>query len=194
MEKRNRLVLIAIAILIVTALVIVAVILTRKPSLVRVTIPPGLRKEETAAILAKNLKWTPAEEQAFMGAYSMMGASTSPDYAEGVYFPDTYLIPSDESPATTSARLIANFNEKFAPYAKEALSKNIRWTTVMNLASIIQREAAGPSDAALISGILWNRLAVKMPLDVDSTVEYARGDTPTGWWAPITPSDLTCSS
>jgi len=62
------------------------------------------------------------------------------------------------------------------------------------MASIIQREAASSSDMALISGILWNRLNAAMPLDVDSTVQYARGNTATGWWAPVTKADLSIDS
>ena len=168
--------------------ILIVAILTHRTGLVRVMIPPGLRKEETAAILAEDLKWTPAEEQAFMAA------SSSSDYFEGVYFPDTYLIPPAETPQAVSARLIANFNDKFPPYQQAALNKDIKWTVLLTLASIIQREAAGQNDMALISGILWNRLNSDMPLDVDSTVQYARGDTLQGWWAPIAPADLTIDS
>ena len=92
-----------------------AAFLHRPTALVRVLIPPGLRKEETAAILAKDLKWSPAQEAAFMAA-SSSDASSGPDYSEGVYFPDTYLIPADESPADVATRLIGNFNTNFAPY------------------------------------------------------------------------------
>ena len=167
---------------------IVIFILTRPPSFIKVTIPPGLRKEEIATILGTSLKWTPDQEQEFLNA------STSLNYPEGIYFPDTYLIPPNESPATTANRLVSTFNEQFAPYQKAALAQNVKWTTVLIIASIIQREAASSSDMALISGIIWNRLNSKMPLDIDSTVQYARGDTSTGWWAPIAVSDLKIDS
>ena len=195
MEKRSeKYILPSVIVAVIAVVLLVVTVLGRRSSLVKVTIPPGLRKEEIAARLTTDLKWTPAEEHAFMVAYTAMGASTSPDFAEGVYFPDTYLIPADESSATTSARLIANFNDKFAPYAADALKQDVKWTVILTLASIIQREAASSSDMALISGILWNRLNDGMPLDVDSTVQYARGFTPTGWWAPITAADLTIVS
>ena len=178
--------LVALTIVIVTIITIEVV--SNLPHLVKVTIPPGLRKEEDAAILAKSLHWSAAQEAEFMSA------SSSPDFSEGVYFPDTYLIPSNESPTTTANRLISNFDDKFAPYEQAALKQNIKWTVLLTLASIIQREAASSSDMSLISGILWNRLNAKMPLDVDSTVQYARGDTPQGWWAPITVADLKIDS
>ncbi|HEX4104514.1 MAG TPA: endolytic transglycosylase MltG, partial [Candidatus Paceibacterota bacterium] len=124
-----------------------------------------------------------------------------PDYFEGVYFPDTYLIPTSSTPAEVAARLVAQFNTSFAPYAAEALQQNIKWTTALTLASIIQREAAGPQDMALVSGILWNRLLATPPmkLQVDSTVQYARGNADAatgsdGWWAPIAPADESINS
>ena len=153
--------------------------------LVRVVIPEGLRKEEIGAILMKDLGWTVAQEQEWIN----VDTNSNPNYFEGVYFPDTYLIPRKEAPANVAHRLQAAFEAKFAPYSVEALKQNIKWTTALTIASIIQREAAGPSDMPLISGIIWNRLGQKMRLDIDSTVQYARGNTGKGWWAPITPLD-----
>ena len=94
-----------------------------------------------------------------------------------------------ETPSETGDRLIADFNQAFAPYLLEFNAQNIKWTTGLTFASIIQREAANDSDMPLIAGILWNRLNAGMPLDVDATVQYARGDTGSGWWAPITVAD-----
>jgi UPF0755 protein len=184
MNWKGRKLYIAVAVFVVILALVVVVILATRPHFVTVVIPPGLRKEETAAILTEDLHWTSMQEETFMSA------STSDDYAEGVYFPDTYLIPPDEMPITTVSRLAGNFNLKFSSYQKAALAKNIKWTVLLTMASIIQREAADSNDMALISGILWNRLDTKMPLDVDSTVQYARGDTGNGWWAPLAVTDL----
>ena len=164
--------------------------LTRGPSLKWVVIPEGLRKEETAGILAKELGWSDEEKEKWITVYT----DSETDYVEGVYFPDTYLIPTDEPPLEVAKRLRARFEEKFAPYAKGALEQNIRWPTLLKLASIVQREAAGREDMPQIAGILWNRLLAGMRLEVDATLQYARGDTGSGWWAPITPKDKQLDS
>jgi UPF0755 protein len=83
-----------------------------------------------------------------------------------------------------------NFDEKFAPYIGQFAEQNIVWTTGLKLASIIQREAAGKDDMPLIAGIIWNRLNDGMNLEIDATVQYARGKTDTGWWAPIKAEDI----
>ncbi len=37
---------------------------------------------------------------------------------------------------------------------------------------------------------MWNRLAQDMNLEIDATVQYARGKTDEGWWSPIVPEDI----
>jgi len=169
--------------------VTIAHTLISPPAMKWVTIPEGLRKEEIAGIFTSALNWSSSTEAEFLA-----DTNTNPSYIEGVYFPDTYLIPTNDTPEQVATELVGEFNEKFAPYAQEAVNKDIKWTTALTLASIIQREAAGTADMPLISGILWNRLLQNMALDVDSTVQYARGDTPTGWWAPITSVDKQIDS
>jgi UPF0755 protein len=168
----------------------VAGVLHGKPYMKWIQIPEGLRKEEIATILARELGWTSAQKSAWITTYTNMQF----DYREGVYFPDTYLIPIDEAPLDVAQRLIAKFNEKFNPYLPEFNAQNIKWSTGLTFASIVQREAAGKSDMPLIAGILWNRLENNMYLGVDATLQYARGDTGTGWWAPIKASEKNIDS
>jgi UPF0755 protein len=165
-------------------------ILVAPPSYRWVTIPEGLRKEEIAERLAEALSWTTEQQSQWITE----DTARDSNYFEGVYFPDTYLLPIRATGAEVAARLIARFNERFAPYASEAASQNIKWTTALKLASIVQREASDTADMPLIAGILWNRLEKGMRLETDATLQYARGNTDKGWWAPITPSDKSIDS
>jgi len=165
-------------------------VIGKPPSMKWVVVPEGLRKEEIAEILRQRLGWSSDETQKWISTYT----AESADFFEGVYFPDTYLIPVDESPLNVARRFRAKFEEKFAPFAKEAIAQNIKWTTLLKIASIVQREAAGIDDMPLIAGILWNRLLKNMKLEVDATVQYARGDTGNGWWAPLSSSDKQIDS
>ncbi len=167
-----------------------------------VVIPEGLRKEQIGELLAEKLGWSDEVKAKWITTYTSMNY----DEIEGLYFPDTYLIPVDEEPLKVADRLRAKFNEKLQPYTQEALKQNIKWTTALKLASIIQREAAGKDDMPLIAGILWNRLLKDMKLEVDATVQYIRDDqihygearydkqpgsydSEGTWWTPIKPED-----
>ena len=161
------------------------IVLTSEPQLKWITIPEGLRKEEIGERLAKELHWSNEELEKWNTTYTAMQY----DYREGVYFPDTYLIPTDENGLDTAKRMINRFNERFTGYPEKFTAKNIKWTTALTLASIIQREAAGSHDMPLIAGILWNRLDQNKQLEIDATVQYARGKTENGWWSPIKGSD-----
>lgn len=166
--------------------------LENQPELIRLTIPEGWRKEQTAELLAEELNWSLEEKQRWLTE----DTEAAPEEREGVYFPDTYLIPRDEPPSRTSRRLRNRFNEILQPYMGSALQKNIQWTTLVTLASIIEREASGEGDRSLISGILWNRLERGMKLDTDCTVQYIRDtlQNDNRWWEPLDPRDKQIDS
>ncbi len=148
----------------------IAHVLKKGPYMKWVVIPEGLRKEQIAELLAETLGWTDQEKSSWINSYT----SQKFDEVEGVYFPDTYLIPVDDGLQAVADRLRAKFNEEFAPYLAEANEQNIKWTTLLKIASLVQREAAGKDDMPLIAGILWNRLLNDQKLDIDATVQYAR--------------------
>jgi UPF0755 protein len=156
-----------------------------REDLVWVTISFCLRKEQTGEILANALGW----DQEELNKWNTVYTNTKPEYFEGVYYPDTYLIPIDESGAQVAERLVGRFNEKFTPLANQFLAKNINWTTGLKIASLIAREAGGKEDMKLISGVIWNRLDEGMRLQIDATMQYTLGKNADGsWWGNI---DLT---
>jgi UPF0755 protein len=171
----------------------VAKTLTSTPYMKWVVIPEGLRKEEIGERLADALGWDDKQLHNWTYTYTAMDY----DHLEGVYFPDTYLIPVEENGLDVANRLRRRFDEEFAPYMTKFLKENVKWTTALKIASIVQREAAGKEDMPLIAGILWNRLLKNMKLEVDATVQYARDDKDnltTGFWKPITPADKEIDS
>lgn len=155
---------------------------TKSPELVWFTISFCARKEQVGEKLAKALGWSTEELTKWNTVYT----NTKPDYFEGVYYPDTYLLPTYETGAQIADRFINRFNEKIAPLTNDFAAKNIKWTTGLKIASLIAREAAGTNDMKLISGIIWNRLNKDMPLQIDATMQYTLGKKENGsWWGGI---------
>lgn len=168
---------------------VIASIMAGEPYMRWVTIQEGLRKEEIADIYTELLGWDETDRKNFLAA-----RMAQMPLDDGYYFPDTYLVSIDETGEKVAQRMYATFNEKFQPFASEALKQNVKHTTVVKLASIVEREAAGKRDMSIIAGVLWNRLEEKMPLGVDATIQYARGDAGKGWWAGICSADKKLES
>lgn len=148
--------------------------LAGQPDLAWVEISGCQRKEQIGEILAEKLGWD-AEKLDEWNAQSK----------EGQFYPDTYLLPVDEPVEATVQRFFDRFNEKIAPFLDRFLANNILWTTGVKIASLIAREAAGPTDMKLISGIIWNRLNNGMRLQIDATMQYTRGKVDGRWWGSI---------
>ena len=157
-----------------------AKVFKNEPYMDWVTVPEGLRKEEIADLLTPKLGWDSARKKEFINAPTKLNWPLR----DGLYFPETYLLPKDEDGYQIAARMFNKFNEELNPHTAEFTEQNIKWTTGVKLASIIQREAAGKSDMALISGILWNRLDQGIALGVDATIQYVNG-IEGDWWPKL---------
>lgn len=167
----------------------IADILNDDPTSVWITIPEGLRKEEISKILSDKLQWEDKSSLAFLEAYKTLGQ----DYYEGSYFPETYLIPIDDGGAKVAKRMMTTFNEKLATMSPDLAKQNIKWTTALRVASLVQREAGSKADMPVIAAVIWNRLAVKQRLEVDATIQYAKNTAP-DWWAPLKAGDTNFES
>ncbi|MBI5045020.1 MAG: endolytic transglycosylase MltG [Candidatus Levybacteria bacterium] len=149
----------------------IAEILTTGTIDVWVTIPEGMRSEEIAQILSNK-----------MTNYDDSWISELKKY-EGELFPDTYLIPKDATIDSVINLLTSTFDAKYnsilkkdSPYSKNQL---------IIIASLIEREAKHDSDRAIISSVIHNRLKIGMALQIDATIQYAKGYSDGKWWSPI---------
>ncbi len=147
-----------------------------------VKIPPGLRKEEIANIYTKVLAWNAQDRKDFLNE----SGETKTDL-EGYYFPTTYVLPIDASGEEVKDKMLETFDKNVTSVAQNknyVLSKDkVNISTALKIASLIQREAAGKHDMNLISGIIWNRIWNGMSLDMDATLQYAKGNE--GKWWPM---------
>lgn len=96
-------------------------------------------------------------------------------HLEGYLFPDTYQLGySDVTPETVINLMLKQFETVALPLKDSANSPFTlqEWVT---LASIVEKEAVLPEERDRIAGVLFNRLDLGMPLQVDPTVEYGLG-------------------
>jgi len=154
------------------------------PSVRMLYIQEGWRKEQVAESVGKKMGWDEKEKQEFLNAHIALGMQTS----EGFYFPQNYMILKDTDPKDVSKLMINTYEKKTSGIKRSKNSQVLNADTALIVASIIQREAAGKGDMRLISGIIWNRIFSGMKLQMDATLQYAKGDEDL-WWPQVKSED-----
>jgi len=151
-------------------------------TLTKVTFPEGFTLQQMAQRLGEVVK--SVKESDFLAKtgdtlaeISAVRSVYQPDAVtslEGLLFPDTYLISGDET-ATQVAQQMLKLMERVG--RQEGLDDSMNTVglspyEVLTIASIIEREAKVPEDRAKISRVIYNRLTLGMPLEVDATLLY----------------------
>jgi UPF0755 protein len=90
---------------------------------------------------------------------------------EGYLFPDTYFFSTSAGAENVVQSMSDNFKKKITPLLPGIISSGKTERDIITMASLIEREAKGDTDREVISGILWKRIAINMPLQVDSDPE-----------------------
>lgn len=150
-----------------------------------VTLPEGMRIEEQAARLEEKLKFGSNEKYQFDKSEYIKLAQ------EGYMFPDTYLIARDAAAVDIAERLRQTFDEKVGRLPSKGAENNLTAEEVVILASLVERESKSSQERPIIAGILLNRLNSGMALQVDATIQYAKGydSNENTWWPQVTTSD-----
>ena len=138
----------------------------------RVTLPEGLRLDET---LARLVEGTDLPRKDFRAGLKDAGELGLPDYAEsnpeGFLYPATYEVPPDADARSVLEQL-------FSAYAAAAEESGVERTRrdpeeIVIIASLIEAEARLPEDFGKVARVVYNRLEQGMALQFDSTVNYA---------------------
>jgi UPF0755 protein len=132
----------------------------------KIIIPEGTSTAEIALIIQK--EYPDFDAQDFI--------EKSRQY-EGYLFPDSYELFQSTSTEIVLKTLRDNFEQKTMEVRKEAEEKGLIFEEVVNMASILEEEGKSKDDREIISGILYNRLNSKIPLQVDATFRYINAKT-----------------
>ena len=87
---------------------------------------------------------------------------------EGFLFPDTYQFPFNVSGEEVVQKMRDNFETKLTIDLRKEIEKQEKTILeIVTMASLIEKEVKTLEDKKLVSGVLWKRLGVEMPLQVD---------------------------
>jgi len=110
---------------------------------------------------------------------------------EGYLFPKTYRIDEDTTADEFLNRLLAQFEKETSSLDwSVAKARNLTVYEVVTVASLIEKEAKIPEERSLIAAVIYNRLQMGMPLQIDATVQYILPMKKTG----LTEDDLKTAS
>jgi UPF0755 protein len=142
-------------------------------------IPEGWGIEKIAARVEEKLGISAAEfvTLATTGArqfdYAFLAGNPT-ESLEGYLFPKTYTVKVGATAADVIRTMLAQYGKETAgldySYAE---SKGLTPHQALTVASIIEREASVPSDRPKVASVIYNRLAIGMMLQLDSTVQFA---------------------
>ncbi len=148
---------------------------------------PGERREEVVKHFGDILRWSNTEREEF----SNLITSSEPAISDGKFYPGKYTLPKNSTPEQVASLLINKFAEEILARYDESIEEIVPLKDTLVIASLLEREAYNFDDMRYISGIIWNRLFIDMPLQLDATLQYAKGNNPneTKWWPKVRPVD-----
>ncbi len=143
----------------------------------KVTFPEGFTYSKMAARLVERV---PRLSVAAFGTAATDGQvrwqyqPADIDSLEGLLFPDTYQVSNGETEAQVVQRMVDLMDRVAGQEDIVAKSKEqgVSPYQALIIASLIEREAAVPEDRPKIARVIYNRLYLGMPLQIDASLYY----------------------
>ncbi|MER6245964.1 endolytic transglycosylase MltG [Streptomyces griseorubiginosus] len=182
LTRRGRLVLIATGAVVAGTAVAVPLLMldsgqgAKEPT--TLLIPEGWRAGQVYDAVDKALGRPPGSAKRSLAMAHLKLPNEAEGNPEGYLFPATYPLERNGRKTTPEALLsfmVDTANKKFngAPIAAGAQRNAMNVYQAVTIASIVQAEAATKADMAKVARVVFNRLERGMPLQMDSTVNYA---------------------
>lgn len=156
--------------------------------MVRITIPEGFTAVQIAERMGQMEDWDEQQVLKLLSnkdAYDMELLKHIPDLPtlkyplEGYLFPETYdFVPgtSEEEAVRGLLQMTTNKLKQLPEDWEDRLQElNITFHEMMTIASLIEREVVIDHERPVVAGVIYNRLASQMRLQIDATVQYALG-------------------
>jgi UPF0755 protein len=129
-----------------------------------ITIPEGTTVAEMAEKLKE--KFGDFESETFINLATRK---------EGFLFPDTYKFLPNVGPREVIGVMEDNFQVKIKELENEIQESGKSLKDIIIMASLLEEEARKQETREIISGILWKRLELGIPLQVDAVFLYING-------------------
>ena len=139
---------------------------------VKVTIPEGLAIAQIAEARPDGEAY--ARAAANPDLLTRLGVEA--ESLEGYLMPDTYFFDKEPDADALVLRQVEHFEQVYRSLLEEipgsdALDRNM----ILTIASMVEEEGRVAEERPIIAAVLYNRIKLGMPLQMDSTLQYALG-------------------
>ena len=146
---------------------------------IKITIPEGSTSREIVSILVDKKLGNQDSYEALISNpkefYNDFKFLEEDDITslEGFLYPSTYYFDENSSEKEVLSTMLSQFNKVYTNKLRDR-QKELNMTTeqVVNLASIVEKEAILDKDRPIIASVFYNRLEIGMPLQSDATIQY----------------------
>ncbi|MBC9728182.1 endolytic transglycosylase MltG [Streptomyces sp. TRM68367] len=140
-------------------------------------IPEGWRASQVYGAVDKALELPAGTTKKSFTKANLKLPNDAEGNPEGYLFPSTYPLDEKATPEKLLSFMVDTANKKFngAPIAAGAQRNAMNVYQAVTIASIVQAEAATKADMGKVARVIFNRLERGMPLQMDSTINYALG-------------------
>lgn len=133
-------------------------------NLSRVRVPEGATLDDIALLLSQSVP-----------DFDLVAFRRDTRGKEGYLFPDTYFFMPGEDTEGILGAFANNFNKNIAKIQPQIDAFGKPLSDIIIMASLLEREAPDTYDRRVIAGILWKRIKLGMPLQVDAVFPYIIG-------------------
>lgn len=143
------------------------------------TIPEGYTIEQIAERLSKNglvnkEKFLSLTNSSQFKIPFLEDVGSEGYLLEGYLFPDTYQVAEEMDEADIIKMMLNRFTEVYDESMRDRAKKlGLTDHELITIASMIEKEAKYDQDRALIASVIYNRLQIGMPLQIDATIQFA---------------------
>ncbi|WP_069753298.1 endolytic transglycosylase MltG [Streptomyces sp. EN16] len=181
--RRGKVVLAAVALLVVSAAVLIPLSLTgsdeggheKESPHSTLMIPEGRRASQVYEAVDRALDLKPGSTRKAATTVDLALPAQAEGNPEGYLFPATYPIDAATEPGGLLRYMADTARKHFGAdhVTAGAQRNNVSVYDTITIASIVQAEADTASDMGKVARVVYNRLLKDMPLQMDSTINYA---------------------
>jgi UPF0755 protein len=156
-----------------------------RPEAQRFTVPEGLTFDQTLDRLADPDLGLGLDRDRLLallteGTVSSRYLPEDADSYEGILYPETYEVPDDADEEVVLRRMVGQLDSVLERLDVAAAEERLGLTPyeILIVASLIERESRVPDERPKVARVVYNRLEQGIPLGIDATSCYEKGEIP----------------